>query len=710
MKCCVPFCEPQSSENASISFFKFPVTRWLKSSWLVAIGMSEIQWQPDSVVCSQHFQTDDILVKNNGPLKLRKNSVPSIFRDNCMDNNLQKNEICHFNSEPQLCTECTQRLINCYKFREKCLKTHRLIMMLHSKRGMLTLNKIKSINRATQKLKSTLAEHVIAPDHYDLYVHEDFVDIQEVNTGITETNTEMGEFNTEISGANNGKSDKPILEEADLDFDIDDEAVYISDKNLIDTNVQFINKKHINDEYSDKVINVDSDDESMPRNDINNDDFTNDDRDSDVECLDDDTNDESDYSDDFDSYLKFLNNNIVSKNDINNGRRTKVIGNAKKKKKLVDYKKKRVSLKNILLVKDAKVNIIKSTKNKHSKTDKSCSENVKRRDKSKLRSSDLKLFTVSVLSYEEQLADIQKRKQSFNYKCLPYKCNICYRGSWHPVPYNRHMEKHTVKYGLLECAICGFHKKIRSKLISHIQVNHQYRFSCQSCSYVTTSIWQAKGHEQWHGGKVFKCQNCDLEFAKKSSYLSHLRTKHPSASHICTLCGYSYVSAIGLKSHTTIQHRFEKPRKLDGPTCEECDIRFASVTAYERHKKVSPKHNAEKKSIRNEQNLSKNRRTTGVRSSMEQCPMLCELCGKTFRLRTQLSYHVRKHAGEKKFKCSHCDKRFYNKKSLVIHMESHSNEPASSCDACGKVVITPSNRHRHMALHKDAKPCYKCDI
>lgn len=42
--------------------------------------------------------------------------------------------------------------------------------------------------------------------------------------------------------------------------------------------------------------------------------------------------------------------------------------------------------------------------------------------------------------------------------------------------------------------------------------------------------------------------------SKWTSYLSHVRIKHPSA-HVCGACGYSFVSRLGLAMHTTMMHK-----------------------------------------------------------------------------------------------------------------------------------------------------------
>lgn len=61
----------------------------------------------------------------------------------------------------------------------------------------------------------------------------------------------------------------------------------------------------------------------------------------------------------------------------------------------------------------------------------------------KLTSEEKKLFKKTVLTYEEQLAEVQSRKESDNYLNARHKCTKCYRGFLDVDAYNLHMVKHT---------------------------------------------------------------------------------------------------------------------------------------------------------------------------------------------------------------------------------------------------------------------------
>ncbi|XP_052745996.1 zinc finger protein 93 [Bicyclus anynana] len=243
----------------------------------------------------------------------------------------------------------------------------------------------------------------------------------------------------------------------------------------------------------------------------------------------------------------------------------------------------------------------------------------------------------------------------------------------------------------------------------------------------------------------------DTEDAPRGRYRgqyfkNHERFKHPS-DHVCHQCGFSFVGERGLSLHMSRMHRAADAESLDGPQCEECNIRFASSAAYEQHMKVSPKHAPAEKLKRNcpqrKFYIETIKQRTPKVVDCEQCGMqlvgarnyvwhfrkhhpgknrtkytsvnvlkmrhMCELCGKMMPSpRYHSPCHVHK---EKLFKCDVCDKRFDNKYTLVKHTEIHSeSRPRHECTVCGKNMSLACNLRRHMLSHKDTRIYYKCYI
>ncbi|CAH2087213.1 unnamed protein product [Euphydryas editha] len=206
--------------------------------------------------------------------------------------------------------------------------------------------------------------------------------------------------------------------------------------------------------------------------------------------------------------------------------------------------------------------------------------------------------TIVTLTEEEQKEEIRQRQKSSNYLNAIYQCKLCFKGFIDAQAWEHHLSKHEPSSGDIECPICKFRFKTKRILQKHAS-NHEKKYECKSCSYVSKTTTQAKQHQRWHKGVTYKCQYCDEISTKWTSYLSHVRIKHPS-EFICGACGYSFVSRLGLAMHRTMMHKaLVEKEKTEGetndmPYCAQCDVKFVSTEAYKRHMFTSSKHTQSK--------------------------------------------------------------------------------------------------------------------
>ncbi|XP_078382735.1 uncharacterized protein LOC144665367 [Oculina patagonica] len=85
--CCVPLCNndqrKSSATGKNLKFFNFPKDGQLRKAWIIAIRRDEgplFKIQKDStLVCSEHFKTDEIQTTLAGRKRLRDQAVPSVF-------------------------------------------------------------------------------------------------------------------------------------------------------------------------------------------------------------------------------------------------------------------------------------------------------------------------------------------------------------------------------------------------------------------------------------------------------------------------------------------------------------------------------------------------------------------------------------------------------------------------------------------------------
>ncbi|XP_053617951.1 zinc finger protein 37-like isoform X2 [Plodia interpunctella] len=352
------------------------------------------------------------------------------------------------------------------------------------------------------------------------------------------------------------------------------------------------------------------------------------------------------------------------------------------------------------------------------------------------------------LTDDEAMQRFEAKGVDSKYVNAPFKCTQCYRWFSNVDIYDRHMVLRHNQSLRLECRFCKMRFKLGHQLQKHMK-QHYNVFECQRCYFVCPLEQSAIFHDESHNGKIRTCNVCYKEFTHSSTYYSHMTTHR--TNFVCTLCGRSFVSELGLDVHkkrTHVNYLNENTAKIDTETiyCERCDIKFEARAAYEEHVFHSANHTedivdpnnellrfqkkvcgikekavlAEEIRIRREQDptlvLTKPMKRACVRVS-KKTPMNCYQCGKHFESQMQCRKHHLKEHPRTTFVCPGTPERTICEicgadlafSSMMAHLNMHSREKLYKCDLCDRSFVQNSTLKRHMLTHTGERP-YPCTL
>ncbi|XP_044729642.1 zinc finger protein 883-like [Chrysoperla carnea] len=233
-------------------------------------------------------------------------------------------------------------------------------------------------------------------------------------------------------------------------------------------------------------------------------------------------------------------------------------------------------------------------------------------------------------------------------------------------------ESHTLTHTGVKrftCKNCGrkFHLKqhLVAHSLTHLETVNSSEVKCNQCDKICKNEYLLKRHLNTHRSEdekyVHKCDICKRKFMYAKSLAEHQKQGHDNEEVICDQCGKVFKDKYRLSQHLSSH--------IDGLkfTCDQCPKEFKSLTALKAHKK------------------------THAEKSYE-----CEVCGKKFSLRGQLTVHSTIHTGQLPYECSYCKKQFRRKYYLTVHLRQHTGERPYSCTECNHYFASDSNFIKHL--------------
>ncbi|XP_075985659.1 uncharacterized protein LOC142982848 [Anticarsia gemmatalis] len=565
------------------------------------------------------------------------------------------------------CYECAAMLQKFHKFKEKCYSGQKVLKELLWKEP-ISLKSVRKIDRQSQNLQSSL--NIITINHrVRTYIIKSKQKPTLHKTETVEIDLDTTSFSDE--NYNDDYDDKeeipPLPELVDVDQKIEDEEKI----NIYEEKIDTIEKVHVDEQK----INTEQNAEI-------------------IENLIDIEKAESD-NEHFSEDEKVFVDDVKMHSD---GEKEIEVVNQKKKKSTKGSKKKK--------------KVVEESDTKAKRFE------VSSKKKTELDPNNWLKFN---LSEEEAIEEFKSRALHKRFISAEYKCNDCLKGFSKEDMLNRHVKlRHSESVGPIECRFCRMRFKWKCFLRKHMR-QHYTKYKCLRCDLVCPLETTALFHEEYHNGVIRKCAHCGEEFKHLTTYYTHLRTHR--SEHVCTLCGASFVSAIGLRIHKKIKHinaESELPQGAQGEDeyCKRCDIRFETKKAYEEHLIHSAMHVDGIEDLEVQAPLGSNpRKRRQNLKRLTRIPTDCHICGKHFATQAACrKHHLAEHprtsffAPNERHICEICGISLAPG-SVSSHLNTHTREKLYSCNTCGRQFNSKGGMTTHQLTHTSEKPvaCTLCD-
>lgn len=177
------------------------------------------------------------------------------------------------------------------------------------------------------------------------------------------------------------------------------------------------------------------------------------------------------------------------------------------------------------------------------------------------------------------------------------------------------------------------------------------------------------GEEHTETGYIF-C--CNTKFDCLTIF-QHIQFHLDEDLHKCDTCGRRFASKIGLDKHNRKNHTQSEQTLYE---CETCGKQVKSSATLVQHKKA---HLAQR-----------------------ELTLFCEVCGRGFDIKSQLTSHTYTHREKRTEQCTFCGKHYFDIKTHISLQ--HSNKTKEICEICG---VETKHLKTHMKLvHVD--PTFNC--
>jgi len=269
--------------------------------------------------------------------------------------------------------------------------------------------------------------------------------------------------------------------------------------------------------------------------------------------------------------------------------------------------------------------------------------------------------------------DFEEHFKILHHGKLLYTCELCNKTQKSFRVLKVHLKsKHFTD---AKCERCAEIFPTEGKLLTHkLNVHGIGGYQCDQCSKMCPSMARLKVHvRENHSGLSFSCSTCMKVFKTKGACVQHEAT-HSGRVYECEYCIDTFISETGKAKHVKFQHTLD----FEKFTCEVCGKEFGERTNLTSHMKFHQKHE----------------------------DLICEICGKLFnKMYAKRKHKMAVHDNIRSHACDRCDFRTTSNAKLKHHiMKTHENQQ-EVCFLCNQYVKHPYQHVR--SAHADKPTAWK---
>lgn len=326
-------------------------------------------------------------------------------------------------------------------------------------------------------------------------------------------------------------------------------------------------------------------------------------------------------------------------------------------------------------------------------------------------------------------------------------CSYCdLKFSYQNLKLSHEKNSHKIKRSY-ECLKCRYYSSKFTDVQKHMKkCFFNFRFHCEICQKIFSTLKVFKSHKLTHVEKQFQCDVCLQKFRREDYIKKHKlyychSNVHQTEDFKCQFCEKRYWNGGHLIRHIQslhekllqqrhinvtdlLPHKFVQ--KMAHFQCRFCPKLFFDISTGKKHERTHTKpFKCEQCDYRsaNQINLfnhigrhhvlgSKNshKMPSVKRQQCSQHSYECFICHFTYKYKGRLIGHMLKHDEKRRrFECFICHLTYTFKPTLRVHMLSH-DEKKYQCNDCPRKFYRPTDLRQHTRYHSKPYKCKMCSF